>query len=527
MEATATPATRADQVDVCILGAGMAGLTLARQLLRRDPSLSIILLEHRQFPMPQAAHKVGESTVEIAAHYLAEQLDLKAHLRAEHLPKFGLRLFLRGDDPIAKDLAHYDELGVSEVLPIPTFQIDRGRLENHLATEVVGQGAEVRHGATVRKVDIDPGRHQVHVRCADQQSTIQARYLVDASGRRGWLRNQCQLARKARHANHAVWFRTDANFELDAWSDNAEWQGRCCGTARRLSTNHFTGPGYWLWLIPLASDCTSVGLVFDPAMVPTSEVNQHDKLLRWLSREHPLVAAQLVGHPPMDFHVLKDYAVGCKQVFSDQSWMLSGDAGVFADPFYSPGADFIAFANGYITELITGNGEAERWQQFQRYYLSFFSNTLSLYRGQYGGFGDRNLMVMKTLWDYTYYWGPLSQLFFSGRYLDTDFMEAQQPALLEAATLNSGMQSKFRTLATRQQRVGGQGRFFNHHKIPLFHRMKQALLCGASEEAGTQLCDAVETLRFLSADLQTLLQQLDEGADMPPLEEIGQWSVFA
>lgn len=505
----------------------MAGLTLARQLQQRDPGLSIALVEHRQFPMPQAAHKVGESTVEIAAHYLSEQLGLKAHLAAEHLPKFGLRLFLRGSEPIADDLARYDEIGVSESLPIPTFQIDRGRLENHLATDVAARGAQLWHGATIRKVDVQPGCHRVQVRCNDEQRTIQARYLVDASGRRAWLRNQRQLTRRVRHANHAVWFRTGANFELDAWSGDTAWQTRCGGMSRRLSTNHFTGPGYWLWLIPLASDCTSVGLVFDPSRVPAAEVNQHDKLISWLRNEHPLIAEKLAGHAPMDFHVLKDYAVGCKQLFSAEGWMLSGDAGVFADPFYSPGADFIAFANGYITELITGNAKPDCWQQFQRYFQGFFSNTLSLYRGQYGGFGDRNLMVMKTLWDYSYYWGPLSRLFFSGRYVDTDFMEANQDVLLQAAKLNTGMQTKFRAIAKLAQRIGGEGRFFDHHKIPRFHTMKEELLLGDAGNAAADLQASVEMLQKLSVCLESQLQDLSCGGEMPPLEELGQWPVFA
>jgi len=505
----------------------MAGLTLARQLQQRDPALSIALLEHRRFPVPQAAHKVGESTVEIAAHYLAEQLDLKAHLAAEHLPKFGLRLFLRGHEPIIGDLAQYDEIGVSKVLPIPTFQIDRGRLENHLATVVAAKGAQLWHGATIRKVELEPGRHRIEVRCNEEQRTLQARYLVDASGRRAWLRNQLQLARKVRHGNHAVWFRTDARFNLDAWSGDAGWQARCCGTPRRLSTNHFTGPGYWLWLIPLASDCTSVGLVFDPARVPAAAVNRHDRLINWLSNEHPLVAEKLAGHMPMDFHVLKDYAVGCEQLFSDQGWMLSGDAGVFADPFYSPGADFIAFANGYITELITRGAQPERWQQFQRYFLGFFSNTLSLYRGQYGGFGDRNLMVMKTLWDYTYYWGLLSRLFFTGRYVDTDFMEANQQALFQAAALNTGVQAKFRSSARLGRRIGGEGRFFDHHEIPLFHSMKEGLLAGDSDHAGAEIQGSVATLQTLSESLDGLMQRLNAGAELPPLEELGQWPVFA
>ncbi len=505
----------------------MAGLTLARQLQRRDPALSIALTEHRQYPVPEATHKVGESTVEIAAHYLAEGLDLKAHLDAEQLPKFGLRLFVRGEHPITDDLAHYDEVGVSKALPIPTFQIDRGRLENHLVTDVVANGAHLLSGATLRKVTLQPGAHRVQVRCNDGERQLRARYLVDASGRRAWLRNQLHIGRSVRHTNHAVWFRTAASFELEDWSLDVDWQGRCHGQPRRLSTNHFTGPGYWLWLIPLASGCTSVGLVFDAKAIHVDEVNTHDKLLRWLQAEHPLIAERLHQHSPLDFHLLKDYAVGTKEVFSADGWMLSGDAGVFADPFYSPGADFIAFANGFTTELIATNGARDRWQKYQQYFLTFFSNTLSLYRGQYGGFGNRNLMVIKTLWDYTYYWGPLAKLFFTGRYVDVAFMENVQKELLKASTLNTGIQKKFRDMAKLQQRIGGEGRFYDHHEIPLFHSMKEDLLRGDCDCAAAELQNSVVTLENLSEVLDDLIYRTSDGAALPPLDDIGQLPVFA
>jgi flavin-dependent dehydrogenase len=516
-----------ETVDVCILGAGMAGLTLARQLQRRNPALSIALLEHRRFPVAEAVHKVGESTVEIAATYLAEDIGLKQHLQQEQLPKFGLRLFVRGEQPITGDIAGYDEIGVSRVLPIPTYQIDRGRLENHLAALVREAGAQLLAGATIRKIELRPGAHQVLARTADSERRLSARYLVDASGRRGWLRNQLHLGKKVRHANHAVWYRTAASFELEQWTDDVAWQGRCHGTPRRLSTNHFTGPGYWLWLIPLASGCTSVGLVFDPAWVDLKEVNSRDKLLVWLQKEHPLVAENLAGHAALDFHVLKDYAVGSEQMFCADGWMLSGDAGVFTDPFYSPGADFIAFANGFISELIAGDGSAERWQKFQQYFLTFYSNTLSLYRGQYGGFGDRKMLLVKTLWDYTYYWGPLAKLFFSGRFTDLEFMDRAQPVLLEAAALNSGMQRKFRTLAKAGKRVGGQGRFFDHHEIPLFHRMKEELLRGDSVCVGTELAASVESLRGLAATLEETMQRVNNGEMMPGLDQLGYSPAFA
>jgi 2-polyprenyl-6-methoxyphenol hydroxylase-like FAD-dependent oxidoreductase len=54
--------------DVAIIGGGLAGLTLAAQLQQENEDLSIAVLERSTLPPPAAAHKVGESTVEIGAH---------------------------------------------------------------------------------------------------------------------------------------------------------------------------------------------------------------------------------------------------------------------------------------------------------------------------------------------------------------------------------------------------------------------------------------------------------------------------
>jgi flavin-dependent dehydrogenase len=512
--------------DVCIVGAGMAGLTLARQLRARKPDLSIAVLEHRRFPVSEGTHKVGESTVEIAAHYLAETLQLKDHLTQGQLPKFGLRMFMRGAAAITDDLSRYDEIGVSQVLPVPTYQVDRGRLENYLAQTCAADGIELLAGTTLRSIDLRPGAHRLVVRDETCEQTLIARYLVDGTGRRSWLRGQLGLTRPARHENHAVWFRINGEIDIDQLSSDQAWRRRCLGTPRRLSTNHFTGPGYWLWLIPLASNSTSVGLVFDPKIVAADEVNQHSRLVRWLEQEHPLIAASLSERVPLDFHFLKGYAVTSKQVFSDSGWMLTGDAGVFADPFYSPGADFIAFANGYITELIAANLDAEHYRKFQTYFMAFFSNTLSLYRGQYGGFGDRDMMVLKTLWDYSYYWGPLAKLFFTGRYTDTRYMDQVQPLLLRAAALNSGVQRKFRNMSQSQQRIGGQERFFDHNELPWFHQLKHELIRGDSLDAEQELAASVTRLQTLSTLLEQWHVGLEQGRSLPSSTDMGQLPVF-
>jgi len=73
------------KADVVILGGGLAGLTLSLQLRRRFPELDILVLERRRHPVPEAAHKVGEASVEIAANYFDTVLGLEEHLTRRQL----------------------------------------------------------------------------------------------------------------------------------------------------------------------------------------------------------------------------------------------------------------------------------------------------------------------------------------------------------------------------------------------------------------------------------------------------------
>jgi 2-polyprenyl-6-methoxyphenol hydroxylase-like FAD-dependent oxidoreductase len=504
------------KLDVCIMGAGLSGLTLARQLQRAKPELSIALIEHRRYPVPEAAHKVGESTVEIASHYLSEALGLKDHLKSAQLPKFGLRLFFRGDEPVRHDLSCYDEVGPSRVLPIPTFQLDRGRFENHLAERCRADGVLLLlDGGTIRSINPQTGRHQVTWRNSDGESCFEARYLVDASGRRSLLRNQLNLARPTHHDNHAVWFRVDGDIELELMSTNTAWLNRCHGQPRRLSTNHFTGPGYWVWLIPLASGTTSVGVVFDPKWLNLDQVNNYDRFMHWLDGEHPLIAAAVAGRAVLDFHVLKQYSHGCRQTLDSSGWMITGDAGPFTDPFYSPGSDFIAFANSFVTDIIVKDAPASVYSAYQTSFNAFFSNTLSIYRGMYGCMGHRDLMTVKTLWDYTYYWAVLSKLFFTGRFTDDAFMREARPVLISAAALNSGMQRQLRASRGFGARRGGESGFFDYHAFPLFHRLKNDLLRGDSENALGELQEFVRQSTGVAQTLHDCLDRLNEYGEAP------------
>ena len=84
----------AERHDVAILGGGLAGLTLALQLKRENPGVSVVVAEKRKGPAPLAAFKVGESTVEVSAHYFAEICGLRDHLENDEVVKAGLRFFM-------------------------------------------------------------------------------------------------------------------------------------------------------------------------------------------------------------------------------------------------------------------------------------------------------------------------------------------------------------------------------------------------------------------------------------------------
>ncbi|GAA4335814.1 tryptophan 7-halogenase [Variovorax defluvii] len=455
--------------DVVIMGGGLAGLTLALQLKQRFGDIDVVVLERRPHPVPHAAHKVGESSVEIGAHYFDTVLGLKAHLHGAQLRKFGFRFFFSEG---RRDIDQVTEIGASRYLSVPSYQIDRGIFENYLAEEATRAGVRFVDDALVRRIELaqvpqdsfgdhdrsrsrgdadDPqALHRLEWTQDGETRVAHARWLVDACGRAGLLKRKLGLAQANAHACNAVWFRIGARITIDHWSDNAQWRARCEPQARWLSTNHLVGTGYWVWLIPLASGSHSVGIVADPRMHPLETMDSFDKAMDWFRRWQPRLFDELDGqrHLLQDFAFFRNFSYGCKQVFSGQRWALTGEAGLFLDPFYSPGSDFIAMSNTYITDLIAhdraGHSVAARAQLYDQIYHSFYESTLALYRDQYALFGDPEVLPVKVIWDYTYYWGVLSQIFFQQRLTDLALLGTVREELQHCQRLNVAMQDFLR-----------------------------------------------------------------------------------
>lgn len=495
--------------DVAIVGGGLAGLTLALQLQRAKPEFSIVVLERSVLPPPDASHKVGESTVEIGAHYLADTLGLGKLLDETQIRKFGLRLFFgagRHDD-----LAGADELGASRLLPAASYQIDRGRLERDLVEILVEKGVVVLDQCNVSSATISEngGSHSLDIKHEGASKTIHSRWVVDASSRAAVLKRKLGINKPSNHKIGSAWFRLDTAISVDDWSSSEMW-GKKCSKSRRLSTNHLMGAGYWVWIIPLVGDRTSIGLVADPSEHPLSTFNTFEKFRGWLGDHQPTLAAEVAESADtlMDFCFMNNLARDSEQVWSRERWALTGESGLFADPFYSPGSDFIGISNTFIADMIVreANGDQFNVQAavYQQMYKSFFESTMSLYENQYLGFGDTRLMVVKTTWDYAYYWSVLSWLYIRGAMTDIDLLREVQPRLVAMRELNASMQKLFRARAAERREDEGRGRFFDQAAIPILYNLNAALL-ESPNNLQKELDDNCNTLESLSPLLMDLL----------------------
>ncbi|HEY1348704.1 MAG TPA: FAD-dependent monooxygenase [Ktedonobacteraceae bacterium] len=508
--------------DVAIVGGGIAGLTLALQLKEMRPAIRLVVIEKQAHPVPEAAHKVGESTVEILAHYLRDVLKLGEHLQKQQLNKFGLRMFFSADDN--RDITRRVELGHAVLPPhgVGTYQLDRGRLENALGVEVGRRGVNFLDGCKVQQIELRPEQetHCLQLLQGEEERTLQARWVVDASGRSSFLKRQLGLAKKGNHRANAVWFRINHPIDINTWSSDPAWQQRIHEGERALSTNHLMGAGYWVWLIRLASDSISIGIVSDAQMHPFEEMNRFERALAWLERHEPQCAQVIAAHREQiqDFRVMKDYSYSCEQVYSADRWCLTGESAAALDPLYSSGGDLIAISNGLVCDLIgrslAGEDVEETAAIHNRIFLLLIESWIGIYAGQYPIMGHARVMTAKVIWDTAVYWAVPGLLYFH------DFFRrlAEHPMtvtnLARFATMSDHVQA-FLLAWLAIAPAGESPTFVRYYDFDFMVNLQVGMLAGLSDEGlEAQFAANVDFLEQLGGQMvSVVMTTLSEHAD--------------
>ena len=457
--------------DVTIIGGALAGASCALLLLREQPALKVLLVERST----AFGRRVGEATVEVSGYFLGRVLGLTRHLNEAHLVKQGMRFWFC--DARAQSLPDCSEIGGRYLSRVPSFQVDRAVLDEHVLQLARAAGAEVWRPARVSRVGLTSGGVQtLEVTRDGQTRTVTARWVADASGvaallarQEGWWRPNTA------HPTTAVWAR---------WTGVKDWDGielarkfpewaEACHGIRGTATNHLVGPGWWAWCIPLKGGDVSVGAVFDERLVQWPEEGPLGLRLKNFLLQHP-VARELLAEAEWregDVHWRKHLPY-FSTTFAGDGFVLVGDAGAFLDPFYSPGMDWISFTTSAAVELILAQQRgaemaplvARHNRDFSRSYQWWFE---ALYKDKYEYMGDFELMRLAFLLDLgLYYLGVASQPFKRGAkaFIEPIFSTPpSRPFFYFIRTYNR----RFASIARARRRRGFWGRR-NHGQRYLF-----------------------------------------------------------
>lgn len=399
-----------EQFDVVVIGGAFSGAAAALLLLRERPELRIAIVERsRAFD-----RKVGEATTEVSGHFLTRRLSLTSHLNHHHIAKQGLRFWFA--PPGAKNLGDCGELGANYQVRLPSYQVDREVLDQHVLDLAVAAGARLFRPARV--LDAEPGR-TVTIEHDGERRDLTAHQIIDASGRAAFLARKLNLIEKLdAHPTSSIWARLRGVADLDGHEIRTRYPSMrgTCRTSRSAATNHLTGYGWWCWIIPLKGGDTSVGLVYDERLyTPPQGANLAERLMAHL-RAHAAGADLFADATPVEGDVK---AYSHLPYFSRQlcgpGWHLAGDATGFLDPLYSAGLDYCSWT---VNAAVRANlaeldgapiNHADVNARFARSYRAWFE---ALYLDKYHYLGDAELMRPAFLLDLAlFFFGPVRELY--------------------------------------------------------------------------------------------------------------------
>ena len=422
--------------DAVVVGGALAGAAAALLLARKRPSARILVVE----PQTAFPRKVGEATVETSAYFLRSVLGLGGHLDLEQLPKHGLRYWFsddgKSDGGERRRFAELSEVAPRALADVPTFQLDRSRLDEAVLAAAAAAGCEVLRGSRVAAWEEGWPRCTVTIEAASDTGgeaggeaggvtasgagagaggaarTVTTRWLIDGSGRHAFVaRRKRLLERTEEHPVAALWGRWNGVADLDDPAFLAAHGLPASGEVRRrLATNHFCGYGWWCWVIPLADGATSVGLVHHRELFAPAGETAEQRYRRFVS-SRPGLAELVAGAELADFHAYRHlpYASGR---YAGRGWALVGDAASFLDPYYSPGLDHLAMSVFASVELVADDLEARddgrldaaldmHNEHFRRSYPRWLD---ALYLGKYELLGDAELTACAYMVDTAFYY---------------------------------------------------------------------------------------------------------------------------
>jgi flavin-dependent dehydrogenase len=331
--------------DVAIIGGGPAGSTAATLLARAGRR--VIVFEREKFPR----FHIGESLLPFSIQTF-DRLGVREKLDRAFLPKFGGEIMAACG---TRGVKFYFKDGFRSQRD-RAYQVTRSDFDKLLLDHSRENGAEVLEETEVKRVDFAADRVKIDIEDSmGTRSTIEARYLVDCSGRQTMLGSFFKLKKTYDHLQ---------KFSVFAHYENVDrLPGRDATLIRMVR-----GLDRWFWMIPLTDTRTSVGVVMDTATFRATKLAPQVALEKFIA-EQPLVTERMKNA----FRVSPVYSTGDFSYrntrLAGERWLLAGDAAGFIDPVFSSGV-FLAImsaekAADTLNEVL--DDESKRARLFGKY----------------------------------------------------------------------------------------------------------------------------------------------------------------